>query len=321
MQLSRQAQFSARTGDPSLQLLLKIRCTPSGDVQLSVTTQPEEARLSGSSAAFGADPSKDKLLPGQMERLITARDIPEQAFPATLAIALSELARSALMAHQENVLQRRAEALDRQRQDLELRKAKLDAARSTPGRDETVETGLIPPVGTRGDIQAALGIIAAESIPYQPMFGFELGLSYQQFAVFRWSAEGSFVLGGVETPLGTLDLLRSGISLGGDFHLQGLPALEVGPRVQVHLLSGQGHSRRGFDEVRQWGYALSGSLRASLEIAASRSVVLRSSFEVGPVLRSMTFTAAGQTAYAFEGAWFAWGLAGAWRPAHDAPRR
>lgn len=238
------------------------------------------------------------------ERFVATEDIAPEAVHRTLAIALSELLRTSLVSQQQALLKKQAEEVARQRRELEVR-----------SQEKAVQAEVPDPRRTRlGDLQMALSGILSETIATNGvLLGGEVGLSFQHFQAWRWAVESSWSRGSFESPLGDLAVDKWGLSVGGDFHFRGLESLQVGPRVQMHCFSAQGESLLGFDEARQRGYGLSLDVRGSFELSLGRHWLVRMSVDTGPILRSMTFTAAGHPIYDFQGLYLQGGLGAVFR--------
>jgi hypothetical protein len=244
-----------------------------------------------------------------VRRVVDLTDVPPEARVRTLAVALAELIRTTRNAAEAAALRKKREELASLAERLE-RSAPSPAPEPPPAPPENErEVVLLTP----GHVRVGVGglVTLGFSGPGQSLVG-ELGANLGHSRTFRWSLEASYARSSVDTPFGDLRVQRWALALGGDFGFAKAKGLLIGPRIVGLELLGRGRSKLEIEEDQQSGPGLGLGLRVSFEVPVTHSVFLKSTLDAGAAVWSMTFTAGGRQAFAYDGLQAAWGIGVGW---------
>jgi len=239
---------------------------------------------------------------------VDCADLPVDARPRTLAIAMSELVRTSLNAavaaslerqHRElRSLQRASRAF--QKRDSQPRKRDARAESLSAPTGETHK-----PTGWR---LAAGSLVLLTAEGKRISVGGELAAYASVSGNWRWAFEGAYNPNQLVTEFGALRVGNLGLSAGADLHTARAPELQFGPRLHLAVLGAQGQSILGLPEATHYSWGLALGARGDLGVPLAAYLRIRTTVDLAWTLRPALFTAGGRAAFSYAGLQLAWGL-------------
>jgi hypothetical protein len=251
---------------------------------------------------------KDGAAPNRLP--VDCADILVGEQPRTLAIAMSELVRTALNAAV-------AASLERQRAELhtllsQQGSGKTEAGQRKPAKPDRTDRSFRPhgaEIRARTELRlAAGGLLMLTAEGNRLSVGGELASYTRAGNSWRWAFEGAYNPNQIQTDFGALHVGNLGLSIGADVHAERAPELHVGPRLHAAILAAQGQSILGLPEAVHYGLGVALGARGDLAVPLATYLRVRTTVELAWTLREALFTAGGRTAFSYAGLQLAWGV-------------